>query len=72
MTRRCRQLVYNSSPTHRVPQLGHQTWEESIPTERRYATKGAESAGAEDWGWFKVNGRGGKCVWCELGVNCDR
>jgi anti-sigma regulatory factor (Ser/Thr protein kinase) len=21
---------------------------------------------AEDWGWFKVNGEGGKYVWCQL------
>ncbi|MGI5196213.1 ATP-binding protein [Streptomyces sp. CA-288835] len=23
---------------------------------------------ADDWGWFKVNGSGGKYVWCELGT----
>ena len=24
---------------------------------------------ADDWGWFKVNGSGGKYVWCELGAD---
>ncbi|GAB2957820.1 ATP-binding protein [Streptomyces pseudoechinosporeus] len=23
---------------------------------------------ADDWGWFKVNGSGGKFIWCELGA----
>ncbi|KAA0929746.1 ATP-binding protein [Streptomyces apricus] len=23
---------------------------------------------ADDWGWFRVNGDGGKYVWCELGA----
>ncbi|GAA3774681.1 ATP-binding protein [Streptomyces phyllanthi] len=23
---------------------------------------------AEDWGWFQVNGTGGKYVWCEMGT----
>ncbi|MFF6997731.1 ATP-binding protein [Streptomyces sp. NPDC008313] len=23
---------------------------------------------ADDWGWFRVNGTGGKYVWCELGA----
>ena len=46
------------------------------PTPPTTAPQGDESgrglhlvqAYADDWGWFQVNGSGGKYVWCELGA----